>query len=264
MDKKRTSIDFSELNKWYNDSLRVLKEDAMLLTKKRKKADIARRRHRAIIRRERIQQRILLRRPHEMVRRSQVAELKNSDGLPEAVSSAVRFHMSTVHGVSKCESCGKIKKTNFFSLGSTKLSGFRSISKNCIRCTAMAGYDADPLVWFCKYIVNESRSRALANGNVFTVDWKWVHDRFNAIEGKCELCDRSMTTFKRDYRGDARNNKSFMSNPLNLSLDQRVPGGGYTSENLQLVNLQCNLAKLDTQQEEFVSMCMAVSRKFSD
>lgn len=263
MDKKRPAIDFSDLNEWYNEKLKELKEEAMILERKRKQAQLARKRHRAFLRKERKRRRERLEKtPHAMVRRSQVAEVVQREGIAEGVTNAVRFHMNSVYGVSKCETCGLIKETKFFSLQSTKTHGLRSVNKSCIKCTAMAGYDKDPLVWFSKYIVSESRSRALASGNTFTIDWQWVRDRFNSLEGKCELCDRKMTTFKRDYRSPQT--KSFMNHPLNLSLDQRVAGAGYTEENVQLVNLQCNLAKLDTSQEDFVEMCKAVATKFSN
>ena len=262
MDKKRSNIDFSDVQVWYSEHLKKLKHEAMILEKKRRHAELCRKRHQALIRRERKLQKEKLRKPHAMIRRSQVAKLVKREGIPEQVTSAVRFHMSSVHGVSKCETCGAIKENKYFSLGHTRANGIRSLSRNCIKCGAMAGYDADPLVWFSKYIVSESRHRALSSGNVFTIDWKWVHDRFNELDGKCELCNRKMTTFKKDYRGNEEA-KRFMSNPMNISLDQRVPGAGYTPENVQLVNLQCNLAKLDSSQEGFVEMCKAVAEKFS-
>lgn len=262
MDKKRAAIDFSDVTVWYSGQLQRLRDEAMILEKKRRHAELCRKRHLALIRRQRKNEKEKLKLPHRMVRRSQVARVVESEGIPEQVSSAIRLHMNTVHGVSKCETCGGVKENKFFSLGATRVNGLRSISRNCIRCGAMAGYDKDPLVWFSKYIVSESKHRALSSGNVFTIDWKWVHDRFQHLDGKCELCNREMTTFKKDYR--SREEKRFMSNPMNMSLDQRAPGGGYTPENVQLVNLQCNLAKLDSSQQGFVDMCRAVAEKFSN
>ena len=260
MDKKTSSIDFSGVNVWYTNQVRKLKEEAMILERKRKHAELSRKRHLAFLEREKRRKREILSVPHKMVRRSQVKKIVQNEGVPEQVSSAIRLHMSTVHGVSKCETCGKVKENKFFSLGKTNATGLRSLSKNCIRCAAMSGYDEDPVKWFSKYIVNESRHRAISSGNTFTIDADWVYDRYKKLNGKCELCDRNMTTFKKDYRSN--HGRSFMLRPMNMSLDQRVPGAGYTPDNVQLVNLQCNLAKLDCSQEEFVAMCKHVAEKF--
>lgn len=251
MAQNSASLDFSASTSWYIQQVRALRHEAMILERKRKHAVRARARHLALVN-KRARERARIK--HPMLRRSQVAHAMEQHGAE--VSSAVRQHMAHWHGLGKCESCGRIKAVRFFSL----VSG--SISRNCIRCSAMAGYSKDPTLWFCKYLVCESRSRAQQAQNVFTIDSEWVLARFQSLQGKCELCDRPMTTFKRDYRAPKSERNRFVQHPTNLSLDQRTPMGGYTPENVQLVHLQCNLAKLDTPQDEFVEMCRAIAKKF--
>lgn len=263
MDKKHSSLDFSEIMVWYKQQVESLKDEAMILERKRRHAIRARKLHQSRIRRERKQKRQYeLKKKHPMVRRSHVSRVIESDGVPEHVNSALRYHMSSVHGVSKCKTCGIVKETKYFSYASTRYGQNRSVAPSCIRCTAMAGYDKDPVVWFCKYSVSEAKQRAESSGIPFDIDAEWVNERFKEVDGCCELCDREMTVFKRDYRekkGDG--NISFMKHPMNMSLDQRVPGKGYTRDNVQLVNLQCNLAKLDLSQENFLEMCRGVVAK---
>lgn len=270
MDKKHTSVDFSDILVWYRKQCKELRDEAMKLEKKRKKAIRAREMHQKMIRRDqklarqerRERREKILNRSHPMVRRSQVSQVMESDGVPEHVHSALRFHMSTVHGVSKCATCGTVKETKYFSYNHTKFGNLQNVSPSCIRCTAMAGYDKDPVMWFCKYAVSEAKTRAENNGIPFDLDKDWVYERFNKLKGCCELCDREMTVFKKDYREKKVSGSiSFMNYPMNMSLDQRVPSLGYTKENVQLVNLQCNLAKLDLSQESFLEMCRGVVAK---
>lgn len=266
MDKKHTSVDFSDVMVWYKEQLGELRDEAMILEKKRKKAIRARQLHQKRIRMEKEERRRKrkeeLKRNHPMVRRSHVNQVIESHGVPEHVSSALRFHMSTVHGVSKCATCGLVKETKYFSYSHTKFGDLKNVSPSCIRCTAMAGYDEDPILWFAKYAVSEAKNRAESNGIPFDLDHDWVSERFKALDGCCELCDRKMTVFKKDYRDKkGQSGISFMKHPMNMSLDQRVPSLGYTKQNVQLVNLQCNLAKLDLSQEKFLEMCRGVVMK---
>lgn len=266
MDKKHKRLDFSDVMVWYREQLGGLRDEAMILERKRKKAIRARKLHQQRIRKEkeegRRKRKDALRKGHHMVRRSQVSRVIESHGIPEHVGSAIRFHMSTVHGVSKCATCGMVKETKYFSYSHTKFGDLKNVSPSCIRCTAMTGYDKDPILWFSKYAVSEAKSRAESNGIPFDIDHVWVSERFKALEGRCELCDREMTVFKKDYRDKkGQAGVSFMKHPMNMSLDQRVPSLGYTKENVQLVNLQCNLAKLDLSQEKFLEMCRGVVQK---
>ena len=264
--KKQSSIDFSNISLWYSEKLKDLRNEAMILERKRLSAVRARvkeqRRQEAEKRREKKKNKP---KPgkHRMVRRSDVNRVIQSEGEKLDVNAAVRFHMSSVHGISKCQTCGILKETKYFSSIEYRYGNLRTVAPNCIRCSAMAGYDKDPLRWFSKYITSEAKNRAENNGIPFDITPEWVMERYKLLESKCELCDSHMTLFKRDYRQPKKEQISFMKNPSNMSLDQIVAGKGYTKDNVQLVNLQCNLAKLDMPQSEFVKMCRGVTAKFS-
>jgi hypothetical protein len=264
--KKQSSIDFSDISIWYSEKLKELRNEAMILEKKRLSAVRAslkeKKRQEQEKRIKRKKKKIKLGK-HKMVRRSDVNKVIESEGKTLDVNAAVRFHMSTVHGISKCQTCEILKETKYFSLIHFKYGNLRTVSPNCIRCSAMTGYDKDPLLWFSKYITSEAKNRAENNGIPFDITSEWVMQRYKRLQSKCELCDSHMTLFKRDYRQDKKEKISFMKNPTNMSLDQIVPGKGYTKDNVQLVNLQCNLAKLDVPQSDFVKMCIAVAAKFS-
>jgi hypothetical protein len=262
--KKQSSIDFSNVSLWYSEKLKELRNEAMILERKRVSAIRARlkekRRQEAEKRRERLKPKPSR---HKMVRRSDVHKVIQSEGEKLDVNAAVRFHMSTVHGISKCQTCGILKETKYFSLIDYRYGNLRTVAPNCIRCSAMAGYDKDPLLWFSKYITSEAKNRAENNGLPYDITPEWVMERYKLLESKCELCNSHMTLFKRDYRQPKKEKISFMKNPSNMSLDQIVAGKGYTKDNVQLVNLQCNLAKLDMPQSDFIKMCKGVTEKFS-
>lgn len=254
-----SSIDFSDISKWYHERVGELRAEAMLLRSQRvqNERNIARAKKRRRAKRKRDKgKRVHEYKPHAMIRRSHTTEAL--EGEPVRLNNTIRFHISNNYGVSRCGRCGEVKEAKYFSLTDSRHGSV--VAPNCIRCQLMQGYDADPLKWFARYVVSEAKSRSA--GKPFDLDAEWVCDRFTDLAGCCELCGRDMTVIKQDYREGREGHRSFMRNPTNLSLDQRVPGAGYTKENVQLVNLQCNLAKLDLPQSEFLEMCRAVAARF--
>lgn len=251
--QQHASLDFGVFIEWYNTRLKEMRTRERQLVLKENAQKRERERRRA--RRGKIKPK-----PHKMTRRSHVNDILSNEQ-PEHIPAQMRSFIGGVHGLSKCCTCGSIKETKYFSVTSTRTAPYAGVSASCIRCSAMAGYDANPLKWFSNYITNEARQRAKNSKIPFNITSEWVMEKFNENHGKCVLCSREMTLFKKDSRGRERSEHSnFMVNPSNMSLDQRVPGAGYTMENVQLVNLHCNLAKMDLSQEAFLEMCRGVVR----
>lgn len=230
------TIDFDGVDAWFRAEVQRLRAEARALGKRRRRR---RRRPPAPP-------------PHAMLRRSQV---RGALERPGPLDQAVRFLLASEHGISRCSACGETKDEKCFPLRQNR-APFTTVGARCIACLRMPGYKEDPLGWFANHLVSEARSRAEAIGVAHDIDAEWVRARFERLGGACELCGRPMTLLRAEARAGERR---FLRHPANLSLDQRVPKGGYTRENVQLVNVQCNLAKLDLSQQEFLEMCRSVT-----
>lgn len=131
------------------------------------------------------------------------------------------------------------------------------ILKNmCAQCK-IDEFNDDPLLNFASRIVKQSRSRAERNNVLFSITEFDVVTLFKKQGGKCAISGipltlnynpRGLTKFQRMY---------------NLSIDQKVPGRGYTHQNSQLVCFQINVMKLDLAQDTFIELCSKVSQRWN-
>lgn len=220
------SFDFSAAVDWFRNERMQMRQEA-----KEKKR---------VVRRPRKK----YKKRHAMLLRSGVAKALDSGVLPVRV----REHLLKNEGVSKCQSCLEVKDACYFQITSGKLRA------NCIKCSRKR-YNENPELWFCENLVKEAKKRC----DLVTITGRWCFQRLNELDKRCELCGLSVTTLRPERRGESR---MFRKYTTNLSLDQRRPSAGYTEDNVQLVHLRCNLAKLDMEQEEFLEMCRLVSAHF--
>ena len=77
----------------------------------------------------------------------------------------------------------------------------------------------------------------------------FILDLFEKQRGKCALSGQEMTFVKVPGRGRV---------PTNASIDQIVPGGGYTEDNVQLVCTVVNTMKLDMDISELRFWCRQI------
>jgi hypothetical protein len=87
--------------------------------------------------------------------------------------------------------------------------------------------------WFLR-----KKAKAIKAKKVFTLTYEWLEDEYNKCNGICPISGRAFLTGKK--------NKWF-----NLTIDQIVPGGGYTPENSRLMILWLNVVKSDMADEDF-------------
>lgn len=81
-----------------------------------------------------------------------------------------------------------------------------------------------------------AKQRAVRYGLLFTITRKDVEERLIHCNSECEV---TKTPLSLESRNDVR------QNPYAPSLDQRMPGWGYTKENIQIVAVWYNRMKSD-------------------
>ena len=162
----------------------------------------------------------------------------------------------------KCNLCTNIKS----------IQAFTTTNKNypATVCNECNNRDVDPLTKLLNRLCYESAKRMDkkrsegkegANHDITT---DFLVDLYEEQNAQCKLCGLGMTALIRHKRLRVGERKQWLSgNPTNVSIDQIIPGDGYTMDNVQLVHLRCNLAKRDLDQEEFVMMCKCVAKKYA-
>lgn len=162
-------------------------------------------------------------------------------------------------GFKRCAKCKSVYKTCHFE--HTKV-GKRVISSVCNLCRRARASFSDPLSYYARYLVRLSRARAKKLGIPHDIDHHFVEARFREQDGRCALCGRRVTLF---HHPDARlspdqRRRGHHFHVRNISLDQIVPQGGYTTDNVQIVDRNCNFAKSNMTDAEFIEMCRYVVR----
>ena len=264
------SLDFGPVAMWFERQRRELAAAARAKRSEEQRAEAeAQRSERR--RRARLAARhaARLRAPsHRMVLRSHLERAVSSAGVPGALSADTREALERFRGLCKCARCGAVGSRDFF-----------STPKRCTDCE-MAAYERDPEAWFSARLARDAAARGVRVGVPCEIDAAWVRAAFAACSSKCALCGEHMNVERRRGRaqpgdgsaggpaggpagspaGSQGGSGSLFANfPMNASLDQRVAGVGYTRENVQLVHVRCNLAKLDMPQDDFIAMCKAVA-----
>lgn len=154
-------------------------------------------------------------------------------------SSKCRGKYSSINRISydhKCKECGEI-----YSNKST-ITSF--CSQKCINAVAFLKRNDNPEKYFEASLRNNSRRK---DKSKLTVNYllKLLDDQ----NGKCAITGEHMTFSVK--LGQGRIN-------TNCSVDQILPGGGYTEENVQLVCDIANRMKLDMCLEELKFWCKKV------
>ena len=106
-------------------------------------------------------------------------------------------------------------------------------------------------------IYQSAKSRAKEKGIPFTLNEKDVEELYKIQGGRCILSGVVLTFNTPPKKGDNKTYKSYRRH--NASLDQIIPGAGYTIENAQLITVDANLAKNMMLDEGFIDLCKTVA-----
>jgi hypothetical protein len=97
-------------------------------------------------------------------------------------------------------------------------------------------------------ILTAARDRATAKGLPFTIDMEWLLARYDEQLGCCALTGIIL-------RFEVNESGQRFHQPYSPSLDQIIPGGGYTPDNTRLVCVVVNLALNRFGEEVLREMC---------
>jgi hypothetical protein len=101
-------------------------------------------------------------------------------------------------------------------------------------------------------LISGAKRRSKMADLPFDISVEWLISRFEAQGGRCSLSGRQ---FQLEYTTGGRRENA-------MSLDQIVPGAGYTTGNTQVVVWCVNEMKKRMSQDQFLTLCCDVSQHF--
>ncbi len=181
-------------------------------------------------------------------------DLFNNNQETSRPKRAVRKILVNEFGLNYCNYCKQLCESGNFRF---------NYSVKCRSCY-IEKYTKDPKRWFVRHTYKICKSRAKVSGTLFTITEKDILDKLEEQKDLCAACGRPIT-FAKNWEPTRKKcrDRPFLPNAMNLSLDQIVPSAGYTKENLQLLNVSCNLSKLEFPMEDFLEMCRCVTKHHS-
>lgn len=193
-----------------------------------------------------------------------VREVERSNGRPGDIPFRVRKYMVETAGLNKCRWCGLVATVDEF-----RVCEDPTRVRDCQSCWRRPAVRFDHYDRFIGFMIRNAKSRAKTrkkdgkSGHAFNLSTDWAHKHLKTIKNLCELCGRPMTCFLMQEGGAPleMSGKSWLNGTgSNVSVDRIDSFRGYTTDNVQLTHLACNLSKRDTSMDEFVEMCVNVAK----
>lgn len=198
-----------------------------------------------------------------------------------------RFELNDRFGKNRCYRCGEVKDLSWF-YRNTMAAPFESpVWKNCIECRNESFNNRSEKQVFTEHL-SKCKSRAKEAGIEFALVADDLRNAYEIQEGCCNYTGRPIafrvdrtSTIRRGCSGATSGSKrkkvgggggggtgagatskrragNTYHNMDKVSVDRIDPARGYTRDNIQLVALHVNFAKLDLTEAQFVSMCRKV------
>ena len=136
----------------------------------------------------------------------------------------------------RCDSCGNIIKDKKEYRKTTCRECWNEKSRNNMRKYK------DSVEGYLEYLLKTVKQRAEKKGHDYNLDLAFLLDRYDSIEGKCEVTNIPMIISK---EGTEYNN---------ISIDRVNNNKGYTKDNIQLVCLGFNKMKNDMDNKTFYEL----------
>ena len=134
----------------------------------------------------------------------------------------------------KCSRCKEVKPHEKFYQNKKQKGKVYPICKNCRSEYGIkhrrASRQKDPLRYFVHSIVNQTKFRAKRSGIKHEITHQDIYHLFERFGDSCPCCGRQFNLTSNDHKQCP-------------SLDQIIPGEGYTTGNTTLLCGQCNTVK---------------------
>ena len=158
----------------------------------------------------------------------------------------------------KCEGCGqtlKLKEEFYLEYNSKRgNSYYRRACKKCVHNRRRARYSKTPELFLARGF-SQLKSARQRSGWEFDISLPQLIELYHKQSGKCALSGIRMTWRASDKRDD----KSFLTNQYNISIDRIINTKGYKIENIQLVCKHINMMKHIVDNDIFIEWCQRIS-----
>lgn len=198
--------------------------------------------------------------PHQMITRSKIPNLLEKTGL----TYEERRVLNERYGKNRCRSCLELKDLECF---------YRYLSPNpmrnkyhnlCIVCENKSYNERSDDVAIVN-MWNYCKRRARDKGHDFDITVEDVKMMFERQNGRCNYTGRPLVikskrnnTRRFESKDLARAGVRAYHNINKASVDRIDPSRGYVKDNVHLVCVHINYAKLDLSEEDFISLCRDV------
>lgn len=179
-----------------------------------------------------------------VTRRQCLQLLAESRPLPKPVSERI----IKAYGLSRCNRCKRVLALADFKPNSAYC--------ECIECQRAALPRTRSLESHFKQLYTSAWDRSIKflDMDVPDLTFEWFVSELDRKAWACALCGDPMTCL--NPRATERTGRREMfAAPLNISLDRADPRLGYTTTNVQLTHLRCNIMKSYMLPDEFVELC---------
>ena len=233
------------------------------LTQERKKieeAERAEKRRKAHKKRKQARREEWLNNPHQMITRSKLPDLLRKTDL----SYRERCVLNERYGKNRCRSCMQLKDLECF---------YRYLSPNpmrnkyhnlCIVCENKSYNERSEDVAITR-MWSVCKRTAERRGHDFELTVEDIKAMFERQNGRCNYTGRPLVikttrdnTRRYEKRDTARAGKCAYHNLDKASIDRIDPSRGYVRDNVHMVCIHINYAKLDLSEEDFISLCRDV------
>lgn len=193
--------------------------------------------------------------PKTRVTRSMLPEIKEKFRLTQQE----RYFLNTNYQLNRCSSCNKLKDLEcFYIVRATEIPHKSKYSTMCVACTNFV-YNNQPEEAQFRRLLQVTKINAKERDIEFDLTVDDIQQLYKIQNGRCNYSGRKIQLFtRRDRERKNERNKACVrayQNVNKASIDRIDPNKGYLRDNIHLVALHVNLAKLDLLEEDFIEMC---------
>lgn len=170
-----------------------------------------------------------------------------------------RYLLLVIHGVYLCSECHRILPSTQFERKQTYVAPqVPARSSRCARCSGAHIRTNPEKSHRLRSLAGARRRAVLAKTEAkreFTLTKEWLDKTFEAQGGLCCLSGVPLT----HHMHSPSTNGFARMHPDNLSIDRRDSQRGYTEDNAQLCTSFVNQCKNDSDEHQFINMCVNVA-----
>jgi hypothetical protein len=196
--------------------------------------------------------------PKKMVTRSMVPGLLDKMRLTQKE----RYYLNTNFGVNRCNTCEKLKDLDcFYSKKTEVVPGWSKYATSCIACFNVT-FNNQPLETAFRRLWKITKHNAQERGIEFDITVEHLQKLYELQGGKCNYSGKDIYIVPKRKKENKYEKNTFCTrayrNFNKASVDRIDSNRGYLIDNVHLVAVHVNMAKLDLLEEDFIQMCQDI------